>query len=75
MRGFAPPGAQGCLQPGATLVVEKRHGLGRADLLTAPPPAAVAAAPCVRGESQSRSRSSVDDGEIRWTAHTAYADA
>ncbi|MET9695120.1 matrixin family metalloprotease [Streptomyces sp. NPDC006514] len=44
--------------------------------LTAPPPAAaVAAAPCVRGESESRSRSSVDDGEIRWTANTAYADA
>ncbi|WP_327388336.1 MULTISPECIES: matrixin family metalloprotease [unclassified Streptomyces] len=44
--------------------------------LTAPPPAAaVVAAPCVRGESESRSRSSVDDGEIRWTANTAYADA
>ncbi|MFF4392827.1 hypothetical protein ACFY0G_39795 [Streptomyces sp. NPDC001552] len=43
-------------------------------LLTAPPPAG-AAAPCVRGESESRSRSSVDDGEIRWTTNTAYADA
>ncbi|MEV7728921.1 hypothetical protein AB0P15_29910 [Streptomyces sp. NPDC087917] len=46
-------------------------------LLAPPPPAAatVAAAPCVKGESESRSHSSVDDGEIRWTANTAYADA
>ncbi|MER5486063.1 matrixin family metalloprotease [Streptomyces sp. NPDC002812] len=45
-------------------------------LLTAPPPAAaVAAVRCVKGESESRSYSSVDDGEIRWTATTAYADA
>lgn len=31
-----------------------------------------AAAPCVRGESESRSNSAVDEGEIRWTGASKY---
>ncbi|MFF5969951.1 hypothetical protein ACFY7C_00330 [Streptomyces sp. NPDC012769] len=35
---------------------------------------AAAAAPCVRGESETRGKSSVDEGEIRWTEATKYDD-
>ncbi|MFI1814913.1 matrixin family metalloprotease [Streptomyces sp. NPDC020422] len=44
----------------------------------APSPAArtaAAAAPCVRGETEFKANSAVDDGEIRWTDNTAYDDA
>ncbi|MER8047668.1 hypothetical protein [Streptomyces sp. NPDC094032] len=34
--------------------------------------AAATAAPCVRGESESRGNSAVDEGEIRWTEATEY---
>ncbi|MFI6644530.1 hypothetical protein [Streptomyces sp. NPDC050504] len=37
-------------------------------------PGAVAAAPCVRGETESRGRSAVDDGEIRYTETTKFDD-
>ncbi|MEU8540866.1 hypothetical protein AB0C52_12915 [Streptomyces sp. NPDC048717] len=33
---------------------------------------AVKAAPCVRGESEGRGHSAVDDGEIRWTEASRY---
>lgn len=36
---------------------------------------AVAPAACVSGEAETRQRSSVDSGEIRWTERTAYDDA
>ncbi|MFD9357895.1 matrixin family metalloprotease [Streptomyces sp. NPDC060031] len=42
-------------------------------LLLAPGPArAVDPAPCVKGESESKSRSSVDEGEIRYTDSSQY---
>ncbi|MFI8502553.1 matrixin family metalloprotease [Streptomyces sp. NPDC085524] len=42
-------------------------------LLLAPAPAhAVDPAPCVKGESESKSRSSVDEGEIRYTDSSQY---
>ncbi|MFJ6809134.1 hypothetical protein ACIQRK_24430 [Streptomyces anulatus] len=37
-----------------------------------PSRAAVAPAPCISGERERRSESSVDDGEIRWTDKTRY---
>lgn len=37
--------------------------------------AAVAPAPCIGGERERRSESSVDDGEIRWTDKTRYDTA
>ncbi|MEU8758032.1 matrixin family metalloprotease [Streptomyces sp. NPDC048659] len=44
-------------------------------MANAPYAAAVGAAPCIRGESESRADSSVDEGEIRWTEATKYDDA
>lgn len=47
-------------------------------VLAAPPMPAHAAdpaLPCVKGESESKGRSAVDDGEIRWTDKTSYDDA
>ncbi|SEB63607.1 matrixin family metalloprotease [Streptomyces sp. TLI_105] len=45
--------------------------------LVAPPVPAYAADParCVGGETESRGKSAVDDGEIRWTDNTGYDDA
>ncbi|MEU5138039.1 hypothetical protein [Streptomyces californicus] len=37
--------------------------------------AAVAPAPCISGERERRSGSSVDDGEIRWTDRTRYDES
>ncbi|MDA5280012.1 hypothetical protein [Streptomyces sp. Isolate_45] len=46
-------------------------------VLATPPTPAYAAdpLPCVKGESESRDRSAVDDGEIRFTDETVYDDA
>ncbi|MFE4263371.1 matrixin family metalloprotease [Streptomyces sp. NPDC056883] len=41
-------------------------------LLAIPPAHAVDPAPCINGESESRSKSAVDEGEIRWTDATKY---
>ncbi|MFE5974319.1 matrixin family metalloprotease [Streptomyces sp. NPDC056460] len=46
--------------------------------LTGPPVtahAAVPAAACLDGKTETRGHSAVDDGEIRWTDNTAYDDA
>ncbi|MEU7018800.1 matrixin family metalloprotease [Streptomyces sp. NPDC046385] len=58
------------LQAAAALAAATVLALATANAPYAAPRAA--AAPCVRGESETRSNSAVDEGEIRWTETSKY---